>query len=364
MATNRIPVGIIGTGSMGRSHIRSLLAIGEFQITAVCDPHPPSLEEARKILPEGCREYADYREMLAAGGLEAAIVATPNRTHTKIAIECLEGGLHVLSEKPMATTVPDCDAMIAAAGKADNVLQIGLELRHAPIYKKMHEVIREGEIGDVRMMWCHEFRAPFLQKVNDWIIQDAWSGGTLVEKDCHHFDLFNWMIGVRPRRVCALGGADVAYREKGKFVPHKRPGTVVDVLDNAWVVTEYENGARACLGLSMFSAFGDPGLKLGALGDEGTLRSDETDMHLDVWSKSSPEKVSHHVPIPEEIEKQSHSGAVYYEHLAFAESIRRGASVVVDAETARWSVIVGLAAEEAVREGRVVNISEIETGPA
>jgi len=121
--------------------------------------------------------------------------------------------------------------MIKAAKETGKILQIGLELRYTPQYRKMISIIESGGIGKVQMMWCKEFRGPFDKKVKDWILKEKESSGSLVEKDCHHFDLFNWMIGSRPVKVVAFGGQNVEHRFEDRFARLKNKGTKVDVID-------------------------------------------------------------------------------------------------------------------------------------
>lgn len=108
---------------------------------------------------------------------------------------------------------------------------------HINVVRAMHG-IRPVAVGSVRQLWCKEFRGPFGIKVDDWIVQRRWSGGTLVEKNCHHFDLFNWFAGSTPRRVAAFGSIDLVYGAD-------RFSVTPDVIDNAQVLVQYESGATA-----------------------------------------------------------------------------------------------------------------------
>ena len=206
------------------------------------------------------RLYRDWARVLDDEAVEAVIVALPNYLHAVAAIAALRRGKHVLLEKPVALTVADCAQLAAAERESGAIVQVGLELRYATVARHLHAAIDGGAIGAPRLAWCHEFRVPFRQKVDDWILAPERSGGTFVEKNCHHFDLLSWFLGSEPARVAAFGGGDVVYREL--------PGMV----DNAWVIVDHDGGQRASLGVSMFSAFHR--LEFGVLGEAGLLTAD------------------------------------------------------------------------------------------
>ena len=138
--------------------------------------------------------------------------------------------------------------------------------------------IAHGDLGCPVMMWAHEFRAAFY---TPWRYDVAISGGTLVEKCCHHFDLFHWMLGSPVNRLVGFGGQ--AAIRAGTDV-ETIVGTVLRVpdtrlLDHAWVLTDHANGTRASLGLSLFSPHGPygktdadlEGLEVGVIGDARKL---------------------------------------------------------------------------------------------
>ena len=344
MSSQKVRIGLIGAGQMGRGHIGCLSTIDGLQLVAVADPHGPSIEEARKLVSGDVAEYEDYRELLARADVEAVLIATPNHTHADITAAALEAGKHVLCEKPMATTVADCDRMIAARDASAKVLQIGLELRSDPALRKMKELVQSGVIGAPYSLWIKEFRGPFLEKVGRWITTTAFSGGTLVEKDCHHYDLFNWLTDSPVMSTAAFGGQDVE-------VEHG------DALDNAWTIQEHQSGARSTLGLCMFCDRGAPVLEVGVIGSEGKVQYDYGQpirLHL----RHENEVRTYDESLPKEIAKLSHNGAVYYEHLCWLDAIRHGGEVRVTGEIGRESVIVPLACQQAIAERRVVDVDK------
>ena len=367
--------GVIGTGLMGCGHIGSIAAIRSANIVATADPHAASRKAAVDALTQAGVDakpiptFRDYRDLLADSNVDAVVVATPTHTHCQIALDALAAGKHVLCEKPMALTIKECDLLIAAAEKSGRVLQVGLELRHAPLYRRFKELLAGGVIGRPWMLWCLEFRGPFLRKVDDWIIQKRYSGGSLVDKNCHHFDLFTWLADSDPVRVSAFGGQDVAYRNGGlndfmrtRWPDRKSPSVRADVLDNAWVLVEFANGARASLGVCFFAPDGRDMLELGVIGSAGRLQSSETRGRILQFTPASPDAVVHRPYQNRRRMLLSHRGAVWAEHRAFIECVRRGVAPLTDGRAGRMSLATALAAELAVAEGRIVELDEVMPG--
>jgi Predicted dehydrogenases and related proteins len=138
------------------------------------------------------------------------IIATPNYTHVTVLREAVRSGKHILLEKPMATTLPDACQIMRIAERYDAVLQVGLQYRYKPIYvEAIHEALVRRSIGQIKTITILEHREPFLDKVKQWNKFSKYSGGTLVEKCCHYFDLFNLFAQSRPVSVYAVGSQAV-----------------------------------------------------------------------------------------------------------------------------------------------------------
>ncbi len=351
--------GLIGVGGMGRGHLNVAKKIQGVEIAALADSFPENLAKGVEALGRPIPAYADYRELLEREALDAVVIATPDDTHADIACDALAAGLHVLAEKPMATTLEDCNRLLKAVESAETIYQVGLELRYKAIWQKVHALLREGRIGRVRQLWCKEFRGPWALKVDQWITQKQHTGGALVEKDCHHFDLFNWFTGDLPESVAAFGTVDLVYG------PERFNGVTPDVLDNAQVLVQYRSGTVAALLLCMYCTGYREGLEIGVIGTDGwmTACTGATD-RLRIFHRGDGKEEVLDFTLPEDIRKLSHAGAVYLEHAAFAENVRTGRRPLTDAAAAWWSTIVPLAAERAVVEKRVVSLDEYAPFPS
>ena len=235
-----IRYGVIGTGMMGVEHILNINALDGAQVTAISDPDEGSrLAGVEAAGIDSGAAFTDHRDLIASDLCDAVVVASPNHTHIDILPDIIEAGLHVLAEKPLCTTVEDSCAVVEAAEDIDAVAWMGMEYRYKPPIARLVDEVRLGTVGRVHMVAIREHRFPFLVKVDNWNRFNRNTGGTLVEKCCHFFDLMNLIIDAEPVRVFASGGQSVNHLDE------TYNGEIPDNLDNAYVIVDYDNGARA-----------------------------------------------------------------------------------------------------------------------
>ena len=356
--TDEIRFGIVGTGMMGIEHILDLQAIEGNVITALCDPNENSIKAAKELTGGEVESFTNHQELLKKGKVDALIVATPNMTHTEILLDIIEAKIPVMIEKPLCTTTSDCAKVISAAGN-DAMVWVGLEYRYMPAVAELIERVNEGIVGTVRMVSIREHRFPFLKKVENWNRFNVNTGGTMVEKCCHFFDLMNLITGDLPVRVMASGGQDVNHLDE------EYNGTTPDILDNAYVIVEFESGSRGMLDLCMFaeatknqeevSVVGDLG-KLEALVPESVMRQGIRGKH---WIGSVEET---HSENPEILNAGTHNGSSYVEHLRFRKALLEGSEPEVGLIEGFWSVAVGEAAHLSFERKSTVEIDEVIEG--
>ncbi len=259
----------------------------------------------------------------------------------------------VLVEKPLCTTVEDCRAVVAAAAHRDAIVWVGLEYRYMPPVARLIAEVAAGAVGNVRMVAIREHRFPFLKKVDDWNRFNRNTGGTLVEKCCHFFDLMNHIVGVAPVRVFASGGRDVNHLDE------RYDGEAPDIIDNALVIVDYENGVRASLDLCMFAEGSENSEELSVVGDAGKVEAFLPSCEVRVGARAP-----FHGPVTTEIVRDGrvahegfHHGSSYLEHVDFLAAIRSGGPAIVGVEAGLASVAVGVAAHESITTGTAVRIS-------
>jgi predicted dehydrogenase len=353
----KVRVGVIGTGMMGCEHLKNLLGLPNVQITAVSDPNEEPLNWARLTLGDSADAvtyFSDHRELLQSGLVDAVLVASPNFTHRAILDDIFATGIPVLVEKPMCTTVDDCVAIVNAQKNRNALTWVGLEYRYmAPIAELIRQV-HSGVVGDLKMLAIREHRFPFLVKVDNWNRFSRNTGGTLVEKCCHFFDLMNLVVGSRPVRVMASGGQDVNHLDE------VYNGETSDILDNAYVIVEYANGVRAMLDLSMFAEGSRHEQEISAVGTTGKVEAFVPgDGHIVIGERSTRTVREVEVGIdPDVAHVGFHFGASFIECKRFIDAVANGSQPEVTVEDGLWSVVIGAAAHRSIDEGRVVEISE------
>jgi len=352
---DEIRLALVGMGQNMAGHLRSLVHIDGVRIVGMADPVEANLTSSRAQVDYEVPCFTDYRALLDGVAADACFIAVPNYLHRQVACDCLGAGLHTMCEKPMATSVADCDAMIAAAERAGRIFQVGLSCRFSRIDSRAHELVASGIIGEPKMAWAREFRAPFAKKYQDWILDRDRSGGTLLEKTCHHFDLFNWFAGARgeanPMRVYASGGADWVYASLERMpegrTEAERP--TLNILDNAFVTVDYDTGLRANLALCMFADRGRK-LEIGIQGTEGAVVYYRLEFRVELFDAEHPrEPLVVDIEIPAEEKGWSHHGQAYLEQLYFFDCVREGRPPAVDGYVGKRAVEISLAAEESAR---------------
>lgn len=356
---------VIGTGANGCEHIRVTWMEGRASIHGVFDPNPGSIGLAKATF----EKFSPGQELVVYDSLEAAcndpavdglIIATPNYTHLDVLRVAAKSGKHIFLEKPMATTVPDAYEILKISQKYPAVLQIGLQYRYKAMYvEAIHEAQERKSLGDIKMISILEHRFPFLDKVNQWNKFSKYSGGTLVEKCCHYFDLLNLFAQARPKKVFGTGSMAVAFTE------FEYEGQKSDILDNAFVTVEYANGVQASFNLCMFAPVyyeeiilvGDQG-RLKAYDEEPLYPSEQPSHYLEVaLGVDKPSRFS--TPCyPTMISKSGHSGATFYEHVNLIDNLDGKETNTATVEEGFWAVVVGAAAEESVKTGQPVLVDE------
>jgi predicted dehydrogenase len=346
--------GIIGTGMMGCEHIRNLALVRGAKVTAIADPDEASRRWGRMAAGDGVDVYDDPRELLKQAAVDAVVIATPNYTHFDVLKAVFETHKHVLVEKPLCTEVEDCFRVVEAAARHPGIVWVGMEYRFMRPVTRLLEEVQRGSIGRLRMLAIREHRFPFLKKVGDWNRFSRNTGGTLVEKCCHFFDLMNLLTAQRPLRVYASGAMDVNHLDE------RYGGEQPDILDNAYAIVDYHEGARALLDLCMFAENSSHEMEITATGDRGKAEAFIPDHTLVLTRRDRDEPATIRFKVdPRAREAGAHHGSTFLEHLAFMQAIRSGGKPIVSVEDGALAVGVGAAAERSVRERRPIELREL-----
>ncbi len=345
---------IIGCGMMGREHMRNLALIDGAELVAIADPDAGSRSEAQaqaEALGQSIRCYDDNAAMLAEAKPDAVIIASPNFTHFEIVKPVMQAGCAVLLEKPMCTLEADALALAKAAQNYDKLFWVGLEYRYMPPVTRFIERVHAGEAGDIKMLSIREHRFPFLVKVGDWNRFNVNTGGTLVEKCCHFFDLMRHILEDEPVRVFASGAQDVNHLNE------RYHGKIPDIIDNAFVMLDFAGGARAVLDLCMFAEGSEEQEEISAVGPIGKMEVKLPGGFV-TWSpRNESRPVAVHVPTPPDaLAAGTHHGATYFQQRDFHHALVNGTEPLISARDGYRSVVIGAAAQKSIETGQPVDI--------
>lgn len=375
MAGNKVKIGIVGIGNMGKKHVKHVIDLPNTELVAVCDrsveqiaaavapDDPPATSakaddiaaaaEASAAQAEqeaDCPDYAqiladtaqftDYHEMLAAVEMDGVIIATPHFDHPDMALLAFDLGIHVLVEKPIAVHVKEAQRMIdgyraAKAAQPGLVFAAMFMQRTWGYWRKIKSMIDRGELGRlIRCTWLITdwFRTQSYYDSGGWRATWRGEGGGVLMNQCpHNLDLYQWIVGM-PARVQGFVS----------FGKHHR----IEVEDEVTAYFEHENGM---VGHFITTTGESPGTnRLEIAGENGKLvyQDDELLFYRNKWSsiKQIRESESGFAAVPYTREtipyapKTSHG----HEHIIenFAEAILNGADLFAPAEEGLNSVAI------------------------
>ena len=344
----KVRMGFIGVGAMGYSHLQLFHqeCRGQAEAVALCASNPERIQRALEVAPDMALHKKESD--LIQSDLDAVVISSPNFTHVPLALETLKAGKHVFLEKPVGITAAECRKLLRATQKSNRVLMIGHELRYSAYFAKIKHLIDHGAVGTPHMTWCKEFRGPFQPKSRDWIQDRRKSGGCLVDKNCHHFDLMNWWLDARPKHVSAFGSNAV-----NRVIPG--PNQVHDHATASW---EYANGAKGTLHLSLF-AHEPPKetLEMGVVGETGVLQTDLDNLQILHWENGKRKGA------PRVIRVKAKRGVGWGGHLGFAEmhpafikAVRTGQAPLTSVANTIDGTLLAIAAEESIRKRKTITI--------
>lgn len=220
-------IGLIGLGGVAAAHIAAYRSLDVVKIVSVCDLQHDLAHRAAQEL--GARPYTDYRRLLEDGGVDLVLVLTPASTHRVVVEAAAEARLHVLCEKPLAVTLADGEAIVAACVKAGVKLFYGSCYRFLPAIRKARELIVAGAIGKIMLMREQLIGGNGIagyRELGPVHYPPGGPGGAgmgLVDHGIHLIDIFSWFVGAAPDKV--LGSGQIAGQPSAtEFMAMSFPG--------------------------------------------------------------------------------------------------------------------------------------------
>ena len=213
---------IVGIGHRSHSWIPQIVDTYKEQaeLVALCDPMIQRCHDVNGYFGASAACYDNYDKMLKEIKPELVIVVTPEHVHTECIVKALDAGCEVATEKPLCTLAEEAVRILDAEKRSGKKVFMGFNYRHIPLCSKIKEVILSGAIGtpvSADLAWYLDYKGHGASYFRRWHRIMAKSGGLLITKATHHFDLANWWIGDRPESVFARASLNFFGKGKGKF---------------------------------------------------------------------------------------------------------------------------------------------------
>ena len=189
----KLRVAVIGTGNMGRNHVRNYFMLPESELVAIADVNPEakSLADDYKV-----KFFTDYKEMLEKARPDAVSVVVPTPFHLEVATEVMSRGIHCMLEKPIASSVEQADKLITCAKENNVIFTVGHIERFNPVIKKLKQMVDDNAIGDITSVVCKRVGGfPVVEPKTDVIIDLA----------VHDVDIVNYLLGQKPKSISSHG---------------------------------------------------------------------------------------------------------------------------------------------------------------
>lgn len=358
--------GLIGCGMMGEEHIRNVALLnGQAEFVALYDPDPGSVASASALLPDA-QVMENLDAMLNRADLDALVIVSPNDVHlTQLESIAAKRPLPILVEKPLFTDPQELERLIHFRDTYPAPVWVAMEYRYMPPIAALLDQV-EAVTGGIRMLTIREHRFAFLPKVGSWNRYNQRTGGTLVEKCCHFFDLMRLVLKSEPVRVMASGAQDVNHKDE---VLANGPS---DIWDNAYVIVDFASGARAMLELCMFAEGAEYQEEITAIGQAGKIEAKvpgpgrfwPQDLgaaptpKLVISPRNPKRPITQDVPVEAGIlDAGDHNGSTFYQHEKFLEVVRGKAQPEVSLDDGLRAVLMGSAAQKSAETGQAVELT-------
>jgi predicted dehydrogenase len=370
-------VGIIGLGyRLGWLARIFTAASPDFQIVGYVDPAPAGLPYAQQHGVDVGTAYGSLDELIGRARLDLLMVGSPNHLHLDHITTGLAAGLRIFAEKPVVVSVEETMALARLLGRAgaDRVM-VGLVLRYAPLYRDLRAAQTRGELGDIASIEASEHIPPFHGAffMRDWRRYERYAGSFMLEKCCHDLDLYNGVMGCRPRYVSSFGGRrsftpDNAPEQRGindTTVYHKKPSGWMgdsrvfdsdgDIIDFQTAMVEYESGAA----LSFHTNLNVPDdfRRFAVLGAEGMAEGDFVRNFIRVTDAHSGRRLLDKTYGG--IEGSAHYGADEAMAEGVLQHLNTGAALPVSVLDALEAGLLALTMDQARRERRIIDMAPI-----
>ena len=374
---DRLHLGVIGCGARGRSVVAHLLNADpkHVRVAAVFDIDPESIATAKqKWRNENITVHSGPEALIADPEVNFIMIFTPNVFHKEALVASMRAGKPTFTEKPLATTLPDCREIVRVQHETKVPVITGFVLRYSPIYRKVKELLDSGRFGRIINISASENRESFgggnsMSSRAGWRRDTAIAGPYLLEKCSHDLDILNWYIGAMPSRVAGFGGLDLfvpenrelfdefGYEVFGKMVPeHLRINPFTspkNIRDNHAVALEYPGGVKVLFQLTLANAIPERRMYISCT--KGTIIFEVFSGELRFKRYDDEYVTTLNYPAS----RSGHGGGDPIMAREIIDTmLGKGGAIKTSVEHGLACAVVALCAEEAMAEGAVVEIPD------
>ncbi|MDD3154990.1 MAG: Gfo/Idh/MocA family oxidoreductase [Victivallaceae bacterium] len=344
----------------------------EVQIASVYEPDAKLAAEVATRWPKnaaGVKIAASYEEAIATEGVTWVAIFSPNCNHKEHILAAFKAGKNVFSEKPLATTIEDCQAIYEAHKKTSVIFATGFVLRYAKIYEKAKEILDSGILGRIRAINADENIPPdhggYIMR--NWRRLSKFAGPHILEKCCHDLDLINWFCGSLPSKVASFGCRDFfvpandgLMQKYGRETfcrwedPHAEQSPFTsdkDLMDNQTSIAQYRNGILVTFQCTMNNLL--PERRMYFTCSEGSLCLEIYEGRL-TWRKMG-DPCTHEIRFTGD----GHAGGDFYIMQSLLETMRGKAEPRCSGNEGLQSAVFALGLDKAAATGKVVDMEEI-----
>ncbi|MER5254361.1 MULTISPECIES: Gfo/Idh/MocA family oxidoreductase [unclassified Streptomyces] len=365
-------LGVLGYGLRGSLARTAHRPGAGSRVTALADHDVTARTEAAVAFP-GALISTDHRKVVEDPDVDAVVILTPDHTHARLACEALRENKPVFVEKPLDIGIEACDEILRTAYETGTRLYVGHNMRHMPVIRLMRDIIRRGDIGEVKTVWVRHFVAYGGDwYFKDWHAERQHTTGLLLQKAAHDIDVLHWLAGGYTRQVQALGDlmvygdnprrepgepkTDDWYTADGHWPPRTQRdlNPVIDVEDVSLVNMRLDNGVLASYQQCHFTP--DYWRNYTVIGDAGRLENfgDGPGGVVKVWNERRsayrPEADAEY-PVPDAQDEGGHGGSDPLLIEEFVRFVREGGRTDTSPVAARMAVAAGVRATQSLRDG-------------
>ncbi len=372
MENGVLNVAVIATGGRAGGVVEHLLreSEGRVRVLAAYDPDPAEMERAlarwKQLSALRCETY---QEAIDTPGVEWVMVFSPNAFHREQVETAFRAGKDVFTEKPLATSIEDCQALHNAHRASGRRFATGFVLRYSPLYRKVKELLDSGRFGRLLSIDANENIAPahggYIMR--NWRRFSALSGPHILEKCCHDLDLLNWFTNSLPRRVAAFGSREFFVPENEYLMekygenmfnswrdPHAVPSAFTsekDLIDTQVCIADCRNGVKIQFQATMSNAI--PERRMYFSCSEGNIVAEL--YHGEIRCRTLADEHEQIYRFPAD----GHGNGDGVQMREFYRAASSGATLPCGAEEGLLSTVFALALDRAMVEEKIIDMEPI-----